>query len=218
MAVCCICLDSASSANPLFLLACGCKSGWFHTPCEYQWMNSIDESPTCPTCRRDVAMKINYSFSFYAGEHQEMLWKVFALFLFEASISSYLSFYLEHILIFPLQSVSIAICPFIIRSEHTLHNYLLCVYARYISIFAYIVFENNIYISVRPLIALSYVYIFFIYLYTIKNRNLEYNHPLTPYMISKEISHVQSITKTPPSSAKSHKIFVRKSPNRTRKR
>ena len=132
---CCICLSPPSENSPLYLLDCGCKVGWFHQACEYEWLSHIplaDFSPRCPACRRPPKMKTNYSFSPFAGKPQKELWFT----LFYTSVESSCSFFLlvkgiSWAWILPVQSLGICLIPFLKHSDSDLILYLKLIRAKY---------------------------------------------------------------------------------------
>jgi len=126
--VCCICMEGPSKKESIQLLACGCNSAWFHNSCEIDWIDSMqDEMPyPCPTCRRVVPMKINYSFSYDSGEDQKYLWTVGYFFTGEACFI----FIEKSLFVLTCQSGMILLIPFIISTERPLSFYLYNVHLR----------------------------------------------------------------------------------------
>lgn len=84
MVSCYICLDGPVAKGPLYLSNCGCVVGWFHEDCHERWIRAQNSMiPRCGMCRQSFEMKINYSFSFWAGTDQQNLWLTGAILTLE---------------------------------------------------------------------------------------------------------------------------------------
>ena len=189
---CCICLDSSHIQNPLQLLACGCKASLFHQSCENQWLSSIsaEKVPTCPICRRQPAMKINYCFSYSAGEAQQFLWHtLYSAALFEIPLLLYTR------RITPiLQSSALILFPAVIPCYKDIQFFLLNYRLRLLlDIFLcyFVLYDPT---DIGMIITYRYVHLAMIPLVTYSKNSVL---PLFPYAISREILHSHSFRPSP---------------------
>ena len=190
--ICCICLSTADIQNPLQLLACGCKASWFHQTCENQWLSSMsaEQSPTCPICRRQPAMKINYCFSYSAGDAQKFLWHtLYSAALFEIPLLLYTR------RITPiLQSSALILFPAVIPCHRDIQFFLLNYRLRLIlDIFLcyFLLYDPT---DISMLITYRYVHLAMIPIVTYSKNSV---FPLFPYAISREIVHSHSFRPSP---------------------
>jgi hypothetical protein len=186
---CCICLDYPTSTNPIQLLACGCKCSWFHLPCEYEWLDSIQQFPiTCPTCRRIVPVDTTYSFSYDVGEDQKALWHVGAAIAAEAS----LMLLTQDAYILPFQSLSILFIPFVVPSSRTLAFFTTQLKIKYIfqGIIAAI-WLNDAKALMPSIIFCGYWYTFVLHMfvYILYKKEKRLCDPLESFAISRSIRH-----------------------------
>jgi hypothetical protein len=201
---CVICLDEPNDDAPLLLLACGCRIGWFHEPCEHQWIHSQRDMPyACPACRRPVPMITNYSFSYHAGDEQKYLAHTLLLTSFSLVYFSTVSFIqYKYLFTLPLQQVLILTFPFLRKSWHDLTYFLfharvhLCVTS-----FCYwmalldrpgsSLFVSTVFVGYLHLLA-----IYLVHIVEWQNHAPFRRDPFLPYAISREVLHVELITKT----------------------
>ena len=194
---CCICLETPKKDNPIFLLDCGCREGWFHMVCENRWLSFQQGMVRCPTCRRDVPMMINYSFWIEAGEDQQRLWYCLGLLLCETVMSR-----IFDIAIAPYQTLAILLLPFIIPSTSNMTTFIYHVYFNKSLQFVVYVYTRSDYIfSLSMYILIGYLYVFLLYYLHIciyiRNRynNIRVN-PLLPYAISSSVIHREVLMTT----------------------
>lgn len=200
--VCIICLEEATPDNPLWLLKCGCKTGWFHSSCEGMWLSSITSgSILCPACRRVVQLKTNYCLIYTAGPEQFRLW-VCSLGLtgelFYACVGAALGY--RNLLYLPASSAILLTLPFVSpRLIWTFDNYvihLLIHFGLESSIFFLCFLQNSPYHQVIDLQLISAgLHFFIIYLiHIVECQNAgrlvkTYQDLFSPYAISREILH-----------------------------
>ncbi len=134
---CVICLDGPLEDRPIHLLQCGCRTAWFHSSCETIWIQHLqpeDFPPKCPTCRREVQLRLQYSFRFHAGVNQKFFWWVFSLIgadMFMAFVLSLNELYQAWYL--PSHSLLILSLPYVFSSRHDLIYFLHHVRYRYLA-------------------------------------------------------------------------------------
>ena len=200
---CCICLDIAN-VESIKLIGCGCQSAWFHQSCENNWISSIESPYKCPTCRRYVPLRTNYSFSPYAGPDQTFLWYTASYMILEFLICLH-----YNTLILSLQSLGILTIPYVIYSNNFLNYFLYnTILHIYYNIIIFVVYQNDSFIIMKNA---GYLHILMIYiLHFIQYKHFQYNYvyPLEVYAISREIIHTKELVaqsstdtlKRPPSS------------------
>jgi hypothetical protein len=136
---CLICLEGPLEENPIHLLQCGCRTSWFHSSCETTWIQHLQlenlpsECPTCPTCRRDIEIRFQYSFFFQNGTNQKYFWWVMSLIgadIFMAFVLSLNGYYQAFYL--PSHSFFILAIPYISPSRYNLLYFLHHVRCRYL--------------------------------------------------------------------------------------
>ena len=195
---CCICLEHPSKGNPIYLLACGCRSAWFHQECQNKWVSSYETrlvSFVCPTCRRHVPVETTYCISYYAGPDQQALWHSGAAILCEALIAC--GIWKAHIL--PFQSASLLFIPYILPSTQLYPFYITHLRLKY-SLQALVsciwMYEKE---SVIPLVIfVGYWYSFVLHLFTIiaymkGGPSSIYTDVFLPFAISRTVIHIASI-------------------------
>ena len=195
MEVCCICFDTPSPDEPIYRIGCGCKIAWFHLSCETKWLSNNEYPYSCPTCRRYVPLRNNYSFSFFAGPDQKFLWFSLTIFSFEVVFAL-----CKRMPIIPLQGLAILATPHILYSNRyqshfliqtLIHVYMNCVIFYYWEpVHSYELSKMIGTIQVFLLYSLHYIkYRLGFYVYV---------HPLIPYVISREVIHIETlVAKTP---------------------
>lgn len=194
---CCICLDESL---PVQRLACGCKSAWFHPDCCSQWITHSQYPYACPVCRRSVPMKTNYSFSYEAGLPQQHFWNCLGIFGIETTVCSIASMIMNVPIVgvFPVQSASILVCPFVLKSNHTYTYFLfhstIMIFTKGVFIFLSRGDEEGLLL----LRLLAYVHIFILYfLHYVQYQNRLYGYtpvdPFEPYAISRELRIAESL-------------------------
>ena len=178
--VCCICLEEPTSDNPLFLLSCGCKVALFHESCENAWMSNLQVNVpiVCLICKREPVLKNNYSFSYEAGPAQKLLWDTAGLALLEIPLGIY---YKTPLL--SLQALYILSYPLIFPFRRNLVFFLMHYRIR-------VLIDCVIFFSYKELTALDIIiyrllHILFLCFFIKKPRI----NPLTPFIISREITH-----------------------------
>jgi hypothetical protein len=182
----------------MYLLACGCKISWFHMTCENQWLNSYEYPYSCPTCRRVVPMKTNYSFSYEAGNDQKMLWNILTM----ATVEGVSMGFTEISWILPAQTAVILATPFIIYSNRTFSYFLHCVLSKMIIqyLILLIVQIKLPYYSALVLAQnVGGLQIFLIFLthyvnYRSGREGYAWIDPYMPYAISREVLHARLVT------------------------
>ena len=214
---CVICLEEPEEGNPLFLLACGCRVAWFHRSCEYAWVSQQHIFPyQCPTCRRITPMITNYSFSYWAGEDQKYLVHTLAAcgaYTLYFTICSFTQY--THLYSLGLQEIAILTLPFILPSWNDLSYYLFHIRFHLLSTsFVYsLAFLGPVekrepiyfYSVLVGYIHLSVLYIVFLHEWQNRPSFLIRQDPLNPYAISREVLHVDLITKAPPNTREGNK-------------
>jgi len=192
---CCICLDCPSDSNPIHLLACGCRAAWFHQGCQDSWTDSLQLQPLiCPTCRRPVPVKTNYSFSYYAGPDQRDLWHIGIAITGETLITLYIS----RAQILPYQTLSIMLLPYVISSNKTMDFYIKHVKLKYIlQAIAILLSVYDTESTIPMIVFYGYWYTIMLHLFTyvsyVKERPVR-NDPCLPFAISREIIHIDTLT------------------------
>jgi hypothetical protein len=194
---CCICLEGPEK-EAMFLIACGCKGGWFHGSCEDKWVDTYKYPYSCPTCRRPVPFKTVYSFLSSSGEEQKFLQRTLKAIVTEI----FLFGFQEKTSFLPSQTIAILTMPFIIRSNHTLPDFLRCILVKNICQYILLGFTSNE-VSLNLVKYMGFVYIGLMYFshYTqYMDRAIPYIvvDPLQPYAIYREVIHADSITQSPP--------------------
>jgi hypothetical protein len=151
----------------------------------------IDQSQeiplTCPTCRQNVPLKYNYSFSYYAGEEQKYLWLTTIL-LF---IDIFISLYNNH-RILALQSTCIVLFPFILRSRRDVSFFLISYRIRFMMDYILII-TSPMYIQERCIIIQKCRYFHLIILSWFTTYKKSYINPLTPFAISADVMHKDTL-------------------------
>jgi hypothetical protein len=180
---CCICIEGPNKKESIRLISCGCNCAWFHRSCETEWIYSMnDEIPyKCPTCRRIVPMKTNYSFSYDAGDEQKFLWKVG----YCMSAEILVLFMKKTLWVLPCQSILIVSMPFMLPTYQNVSFYLMNVHLRILTngfLLITGIAESDLLILIGSMHI--WVLIFLSLLWIRWNRD-----PLEPYAISREIMH-----------------------------
>lgn len=193
---CCICLEGPEKGQ-MYLIACGCKSGWFHVLCEGQWLNAYKYPYSCPTCRRPVPFTTVYSIWYSSGEEQQFLHKT----LKTVAVEIVLFGFQGKTAFLPLQTLAILTIPFIIYSNSTLPYFLRCIWIKNVFQYVFLSFiTSDMTLNIAKYIGLFYISLLYIshYVQYVNERNT-YRHvdPLMPYAIYHEIIHAESITESP---------------------
>lgn len=190
---CCICLEGPEKDN-LYLIACGCKQGWFHASCEGQWLNTYKYPYSCPTCRRPVPFKTVYSFLYSSGEEQEFLHKTLKAVMAEIILFGFQ----EKTSFLPSQTIIILTMPFIIRSHHTLPHFLRCIWIKNICQYLFLSFiTNDISLNFVKYMGIAYTGLMYFSHYTQYVESAKVVDPLQPYAIYREVIHADSIIQPP---------------------
>jgi hypothetical protein len=154
---CIICLDTPQIENPLYLLACGCKIGWFHDECKNNWLTHAGQQSVtlhCPACRQLVSLKTNYCFDWRAGPEQNYLAYTLLLYIGEWVLSTSLWYSgAEYAYILGLQSTLILCLPFMFYTNKNIFFYLNHIRGRSVYICLYILINIlffNRYIHTDP--------------------------------------------------------------------
>ncbi len=193
--VCCICLESPKIDSPLKLINCGCKGAWFHDPCLHTWAGHARTLPyTCPTCRRIVPLKTNYSFHYQGGDEQQYLWHTLGLFVGEV-ICVLASSMRKELYILPFQTSAIFLQPFMMPSGQTYPYFLFHVRLRYYVLLCDIALcLGNEYSLQQKVVLLTFPgYLHLVTLWLVAILNVQHRHPLLhrdifeDYAISREI-------------------------------
>lgn len=191
---CCICLEGPEKDH-LYLIACGCKGGWFHASCEGQWLDIYKYPYSCPTCRRPVPFKTVYSFSYSSGEEQKFLQRTLKavaaeiiLFGFQGKTS-----------FLPSQTLAILTMPFIIRSNNTLPDFLRCIWVKNVCQYIFLSFlTNDLSLNIVKYTGIVYIALMYFSQYTQYVDCARTLDTLQPYAIYREVIHADSITQPPP--------------------
>jgi hypothetical protein len=188
---CCICLEGPEKGQ-MYLIACGCKEGWFHPSCEGQWLNAFKYPYSCPTCRRPVPFKTVYSFLYSSGEEQEFLHKT----LKAVAVEIFLFGFQEKTSFLPSQTLAILTMPFIIRSNHALPFFLRSIWVKNICQYIFLsLITNNISLNIVKYTGIAYIGLMYISHYMLYVERATAVDPLQPYAIYREIVH--SVTESP---------------------
>ena len=181
----------------MYLIACGCKSGWFHVLCESQWLNAYKYPYSCPTCRRPVPFTTIYSIWYSSGEEQQFLHKTLKTVAAEIVLFGFQ----EKTAFLPSQTLAILTMPFIIQSNHTLPNFLRCIWVKNICQYLFLsLMSDDVSLSFIKYTGVIYIALICFSHYTqYMNRAIPYIvvDPLQPYAIYREIVHAESITESP---------------------
>ena len=193
---CCICLEGPGK-EVMFLIACGCKGGWFHASCESQWLNAYNYPYSCPTCRTLVPFTTFYSFSYNSGEEQKLLYNTLKM----VAVEIILFGFKKRTYFLPSQSLTILITPFIIYSNHSLPHFLECIWVKNIVQYTLLGFaSSDIILDVSKYFGI--IYILFLYIthylhYVDLRKNYRHLEPLMPYAVYRQIHHAASIAESP---------------------
>ena len=123
--VCCICLAEPKERNPLALIACGCKGGWFHAECENNWIDWGGNPLLCPVCRRVPTVHTFYSFHRSIGDIQHYLWRCILMSGFELSFYTYESYTgIRHAIAVPALSILFLLLPFCLPTNKPYSYYI----------------------------------------------------------------------------------------------
>ena len=177
---CCICLDPAKEDDPLFLLSCGCKVALFHQSCETKWTDTLpmDTPIKCLICKREPILKLNYCFS-DIGSAQKLLSNTAMLFALEITLALY---YKTPII--GLEGLFIIVYPFVVPFNcdvtYVLRQYNTTLIGNLLLILFY---QNRI--RMYDIVLYRLLHICILSLYINKNKI----NPLTPFVISREITH-----------------------------
>ena len=191
---CCICLEGPEK-EAMFLIACGCKGGWFHGSCENQWLDTYKYPYYCPTCRRPAPFNTVYSFLSSSGEEQKFLHKT----LKAVAVEIILFGFQERTSFLPSQTLAILTMPFIIRSNHTLPHFLRCIWVKNICQYLFLSFITNaISLNIVKYTGIAYIGIMYFSQYMQYVEPARALDPLQPYAIYREVIHADSITQPPP--------------------
>jgi hypothetical protein len=190
---CVICLDSPKDNDPLYLLACGCKTSWFHELCKNNWLSHQQSYILhCPTCRRFVPMKTNYSFHWKAGPEQTYLVNTLILYFGEVFFSISLQYSgVSYAFTIPLESTLILCLPFMFYTEKDIFFYLNHIRARSIFLCGYLLtsflfFQKNLNANI---IIIPSILQTILLLITHLQQQVPTRHinPLFPFAISREV-------------------------------
>jgi hypothetical protein len=201
---CIICLEGPLAQNPLYLLACGCKVGWFHESCKNRWVDyELNEytiqtnSLKCPACRRRVPFKTNYCFDWRAGPEQKRIWITGTFILNEICFGTGLMVYNVGFGYFiPLQSLVILCLPFVFNTNRSIIFYFNHIKARSVLIAFYNLtaffmgntFEKNAWRTFFHLMTPLTLQFLLLFLTHLQEVPLSYRvNPLFPFAISREV-------------------------------
>ena len=191
---CCICLEGPEK-EAMFLIACGCKGGWFHGSCEDQWLDTYKYPYSCPTCRRHAPFNTVYSFLSSSGEEQKFLHKTLKAVAAEIILFGFQ----EKTSFLPSQTLAILTMPFIIRSNHTLPHFLQCIWVKNICQYIFLSFiTNETSLNIIKYTGIAYIGLMYFSHYTQYVDRARALDPLQPYAIYREVIHADSITQSPP--------------------
>ena len=187
---CCICLEPPKKQSPLYRISCGCKVAQFHKSCENQWLETLNPTHIikCFVCKREPVLKVNYSFSYECSESQKILWNSLGLFCIEMSFVFHFKAYM-----LSLEGATIILLPFLLPCNK-IHTFYLLHYIFNISLCAASIYVTNMTITANDLIFIRFFHLFLM-LFTI-NCKTPIN-PLSPYIISREITYSDIIQWSP---------------------
>jgi hypothetical protein len=191
---CCICLEGPEKDN-LYLIACGCKQGWFHASCEDQWLDTYKYPYSCPTCRSPVPLKTVYSFLSSSGEQQKFLQSTLKAVVTEIVLFGFQ----EKTYFLPSQTIAILIIPFMIRSNHTLPDFLQCIWVKNVCQYIFLSFiTNEASLNLVKYTGMLYIALMYFSHYTTQYLDrTPVLDPLQPYAIYREVIHADSIIQPP---------------------
>lgn len=185
MDVCSICLDPPKKDDPLLLLSCGCNT-YFHKACETKWTDTlpIDTTIKCFICKREPIMKLNYCFSYYVGPAQQLLCNTAILFTLEIPLALYYKTW-----VIGAQGLYIILYPFVAPFPYDL-RYFLAQYNMTMIINLLLILLYKINMPETSITTYRFIHIGILSLF-INNRNKV--SPLTPFVISREITHSKTV-------------------------
>ena len=143
-------------------------------------------------------MKTNYSFSYYAGEDQKLLWNILAI----ATLEGITLGFSNISWILPAQTAVILATPFVIYSNRSLSYFLHCALSKFIMQYLILFFVQIKMPYYSALILAQNVgglQIFLIFLthyvnYRSEGGGYAWVDPYIPYAISREVLHSRLIT------------------------
>jgi len=176
---CCICLDPGKEDDPLFLLSCGCKVALFHQTCETKWIDTIPADTTikCLICKREPILTLNYCFS-DIGPPQKLLQNTCLLFILEMPMAIH---YKTPII--GLEGLFIILYPFVVPFNCDVTYFLVQYNLTMLINLGLILFSKDI--KIYDIVLYRLLHIFLLSFFINKNKT----NPLTPFVISREITH-----------------------------
>ena len=181
MDLCCICLDPPKQEDPLLLLSCGCNT-FFHKDCETKWTDTIPiNTPIkCPVCKREPIMKVNYCFSYDAGPSQKFLFSTAIIFSLEVPLGIYYNTW-----IIGAQGLYIILYPFVAPFPYDI-TYFLLQYIATMIVNLIILLMYNTQTTASDIIIYRSLHIAVMFFFINNKLSIP---PLTPFVISREITH-----------------------------
>jgi hypothetical protein len=178
---CCICLDPAKEDDPLYLLSCGCKVALFHQTCETKWTDTlpIDTPIKCLICKREPILKLNYCFT-DIGPSQKFLLNTAILFSLEIPLAFYYNTW-----VIGAQGLYIILYPFVAPFQYDL-TYFLAQYnfTMIINLLLILLYRFNL--KVESITTYRFIHIGLLSLFINARKKV---NPLTPFVITREITH-----------------------------
>lgn len=228
---CVICLDGPLKDDPLHLIACGCKTAWFHRACQMRWMTNTPvaiQQLKCPTCKRSVPMQYQYAYHASFGEAQQRLQRIF--FLISAECLLALSLWgqykystghdLPETLFIPAHSLLLLHMPNMLHSQYDILNAMkyvicknglqvvyLCMYMyRHTGLHPIFTIPNH----VQMLIVIGFLHLFAFGIRIAESRfgrRVPLVDPLGPFVIGYDTLYVDTLraAETPPNTPKRNK-------------
>lgn len=200
---CIICLDAPLQENPLLLLACGCKTAWFHRSCQISWMIHVSYPLKCPTCKRLVPLALHYAYHPSFGKAQQKLRMIFLLGVAESflAISLWGQYKIQtgmnvpELFILPIQSILLLNLPLILHSQYDILTAINHVCYKNAFQILYLVFYHsrrglypflNIPNTANILILLGFLHTLIFFMQILESRygrHLQAINPLTPFLV-----------------------------------
>ena len=210
---CIICLDAPLQENPLLLLACGCKTAWFHRSCQISWMIHVSYPLKCPTCKRLVPMHLHYAYHPSFGQAQHKLRMIFLLGAAESLLAMTLwgqykfqtGIDIPETLLIPIQSILLLNLPRILHSQYDILTAINHVCYKNAFQILYLVFYHlrrgwyshlNIPNHTIILIFLGCMHILVFGLQILESRYVRYAppiDPLTPFLVGYDTIYVRQL-------------------------
>ena len=215
---CLICLDPPLKESPLFLLACGCKCGWFHESCEREWLERVplydyyhNGTPPCPACKRVPRMTTNFSFAYTAGPAQEYAWQTLWIFCGEIGLTvSLFAMGGRWAVCLPLQSYLTLLLPFLIPSRRDVLFFIQRLRYKYMLFLSYVflrfvvhhqLLHTNAKESSLHLAWIGNMYFFCLLLASLNQWQEmprgQRMHPFASFAISREMKHAGTLFAEP---------------------